>query len=107
MPEAIDDLKHFLDCTEGVAGKTPPRHRYRSRVRAVKLPFEKQADVRLEFTRDPHKAEFFIAPTNSNCDRALDGKVVANIERLGVVIGVVKDRRALLRSVAGLNWSMP
>ena len=107
MPEAIDDLEHFLDRTEGVAGKTPPRHRYLVAVCGEKLPFEKQADVRLELTRDPHKAEFFIAPTNNNCDRALDGKVVANIERLGVVIGVVKDRRALLRSVAGLNWSMP
>jgi hypothetical protein len=107
MPEAIDDLEHFLDRTEGVAGKTPPRHRYLVAVCGEKLPFEKQADVRLELTRDPHKAEFFIAPTNNNCDRALDGKVVANIERLGVIIGVVKDRRALLRSVAGLNWSMP
>ena len=107
MPEAIDDLEHFLDRTEGLAGKTPPRHRYLVAVCGEKLPFEKQADVRLELTRDPHKAEFFIAPTNNNCDRALDGKVVANIERLGVVIGVVKDRRALLRSVAGLNWSMP
>jgi hypothetical protein len=107
MPEAIDDLEHFLDRTEGVVGKTPPRHRYLVAVCGEKLPFEKQADARLELTRDPHKAEFFIAPTNNNCDRALDGKVVANIERLGVVIGVVKDRRALLRSVAGLNVSMP
>jgi hypothetical protein len=107
MPEAIDDLEHFLDRTEGVVGKTPPRHRYLVAVCGEKLPFERQADVRLELTRDPHKAEFFIAPTNNNCDRALDGKVVANIERLGVVIGVVKDRRALLRSVAGLNWTMP
>ena len=107
MPEAIDDLEHFLDRTEGPSGKTPPRHRYLVAVCGEKLPFEKQADIRLELTRDPHKAEFFIAPTNNNCDRALDGKVVANIERLGVVIGVVKDRRALLRSVAGLSLSMP
>ncbi len=39
-----------------------------------------------------------------NCDRALDGKVIANIERMGVVIGVVKDRRAIINpSVAGLS----
>ena len=39
-----------------------------------------------------------------NCDRALEGKVVASIERMGVVIGVVKDRRAVIhRSVAGLS----
>jgi hypothetical protein len=33
----------------------------------------------------------------ANCDRALDGKVIATIERLGVPIGVVKDRRAVTR----------
>ena len=39
-----------------------------------------------------------------NCDRALEGKVVATIERMGVLIGVVKDRRSVIhRSVAGLN----
>ena len=32
-----------------------------------------------------------------NCDRALDGAVIATIARLGVPIGVVKDRRALVR----------
>jgi hypothetical protein len=69
-----------------------------------RLPFEKEADARLEWTRDRNQAEFFIAPTHMNCDRYIDGKVIATIERLGVVIGVVKDRRALVRhNVAGLN----
>jgi hypothetical protein len=69
-----------------------------------RLPFEKEADARLEWTRDSSRAEFFIAPTHMNCDRALEGKVVASIERMGVVIGVVKDRRAVIhKSVAGLN----
>jgi hypothetical protein len=31
-----------------------------------------------------------------NCDKALDGKVIAKISRMGVTIGVVKDRRAVL-----------
>ena len=39
-----------------------------------------------------------------NCDRARKGRVIATVERLGVVIGVVKDRRAITRpNVAGLN----
>jgi hypothetical protein len=39
-----------------------------------------------------------------NCDRYLDGRVIATIERLGVVIGVVKDRRELVkRNIAGIN----
>lgn len=103
MPEAVGDLEHFLDRTEGRSRKTSPQHHYLVAVCGERLPFEKEADQRLAWTRDLRHAEFFIAPTNMNCDRALDGKVVANIERLGVVIGVVKDRRALLRSVAGLN----
>jgi hypothetical protein len=103
MPEAVGDLEHFLDRTEGPFGKSSRQHHYLVAVCGEQLPFEKEADARLAWTRDFRHAEFFIAPTNNNCDRALDGKVVANIERMGVVIGVVKDRRALIRSVAGLN----
>ena len=104
MPEAVTDLEHFLDRTEGGAAKTGPRHRYLVAVCGERLPFEKEADARLEWTRDSSRAEFFIAPTHMNCDRALEGKVVASIERMGVVIGVVKDRRAVIhKSIAGLN----
>jgi Dolichyl-phosphate-mannose-protein mannosyltransferase len=104
MPEAVTDLEHFLDRTEGGAAKTGPRHRYQVAVCGERLPFEKEADARLQWTRDSNRAEFFIAPTHMNCDRALEGKVVATIERMGVVIGVVKDRRAVInRSVAGLS----
>jgi hypothetical protein len=104
MPEAVTDLEHFLDRTEGGAAKTGPRHRYQVAVCGERLPFEKEADARLQWTRDSSRAEFFIAPTHMNCDRALEGKVVATIERMGVVIGVVKDRRAVInRSVAGLS----
>jgi hypothetical protein len=31
------------------------------------------------------------------CDQALDGKVIATITRLGIPIGIVKDRRAITR----------
>jgi Dolichyl-phosphate-mannose-protein mannosyltransferase len=108
MPEAVTDLEHFLDRTEGGAGKTGPRHRYQVAVCGERLPFEKEADARLQWTRDPSRAEFFIAPTHMNCDRALEGKVVATIERMGVVIGVVKDRRAVInRNIAGLSPAGP
>jgi len=50
-----------------------------------------------EWVQDWQQAEFFIAPTHMNCDRALDGKVIASILRLGVPIGVVKDRRAIMQ----------
>ena len=35
-----------------------------------------------------------------NCDGDLDGKVIGTVERLGVIIAYVKDRRALVRPTA-------
>ncbi len=35
-----------------------------------------------------------------NCDRALNGRVIATITRLDAPIGVVKDRRALVQAAA-------
>ena len=99
MPEAVGDLERFLDRTDVASDKTRSRHRYLVAVCGERLPFEKAADARLQWTRDVGHAEFFIAPTHMHCDRALDGRVVATISRLGVVIGVVKDRRAIV--VAG------
>ena len=89
MPEAGGDLEHYLDQTERAPGK--PRRRYLVVVCGERLPFEKVADSRLVWTKDQRSADFFIAPTQANCDRALDGRVVATVERLGVPIGVVKE----------------
>jgi hypothetical protein len=104
MPEAVGDLEHFLDRTEGTAGLARPRRHYTVVVCGERMQFEKEADARLEWTKDVYSADFFIAPTNMNCDRYLEGRVIATIERLGVVIGVVKDRRELVkRNIAGIK----
>ncbi|MGA7790464.1 MAG: glycosyltransferase family 39 protein, partial [Xanthobacteraceae bacterium] len=95
MPEAVRDLEHYLDRSGGPFRKRSLR-RYTVAVCGERLPFEKVADARLQFTRDWKHADFFIAPTHMNCDRALNGRIIATIERLGVPIGVVKDRRALV-----------
>ena len=102
MPEAVEDLEHFLDGIDRAPGKLPPRH-YSVAVCGERLSFEKEADGRLEWVRDWQHADFFIAPTHMNCDRALDGRVIATVERLGVVIGVVKDRRAITRPSLARN----
>jgi hypothetical protein len=96
MPEAVGDLEHFLDRSAKPAVRQHQEH-YLVAVCGEQTSFENAADHRLHFTRNWAEAEFFIAPTHMDCDRALDGKVIATVERLGVVIGVVKDRRALLR----------
>ena len=94
MPEAVDDLEAFVGRLDEAH---PSGHRYTVAVCGERLPFEKEANARLQWTEDWKKAEFFIAPTHMNCDRALDGTVISTIARLGVKIGVVKDRRALVR----------
>jgi len=104
MPEAVTDLEHYLDRTEGSSAKARLRHPYLVAVCSERVQFEKEADSRLEWTRDVDRADFFIAPTHMNCDRARRGKVIATVERLGVVIGVVKDRRPITHpNFAGLN----
>jgi hypothetical protein len=101
MPEAVSGLEHYLDQTEG---KARARRHYLVAVCSERVQFEKEADSRLEWTHDVDRADFFIAPTHMNCDRARRGKVIATVERLGVVIGVVKDRRAIAHpNFAGLN----
>jgi hypothetical protein len=100
MPEAVDKLESFIDKTQAGYIAVPWR-RYTVAVCGERFSFENEADSRLQWTSDWTKAEFFIAPTHLDCDGAAAGKVIATIERLGVPIGVVKDRRALLpRSVA-------
>jgi hypothetical protein len=104
MPEAVADLERFLDRTEAASGLARPHRHYLVAVCSERLQFEREADARLEWTRDVDRADFFIAPTHMNCDRARKGRVIATVERLGVVIGVVKDRRAITHpNVAGLD----
>ncbi|HVV80306.1 MAG TPA: glycosyltransferase family 39 protein [Pseudolabrys sp.] len=95
MPEAVDRLENYVAMLDR-RGAHPER--YRVAVCGERLPFEKRANSRLEWTDDWTKAEFFIAPTHMNCDRVLNGYEFATIARLGTRIGVVKDRRALLHS---------
>ncbi|MBS0534107.1 MAG: glycosyltransferase family 39 protein [Proteobacteria bacterium] len=100
MPEAVDDLEAYVAKLDAKGHHT---HRYKVAVCGERLPFEKEANSRLQWVSDWTKAEFFIAPTHMNCDRALGGREVSTIKRLGVKIGVVKDRRALLTpEVAGM-----
>jgi hypothetical protein len=96
MPEAVGALENFLDRTEGPDRTMHSAHRYRVAVCGERISFENEADSRLQWTPDWAHADFFIAPTHLDCDDASAGKVIAKVVRLGVTIGVVKDRRGLL-----------
>ncbi len=92
MPEAVEELHEFLDSTEPATAKTKT---YRVAVCGERVSYEEYARPNLQWIRmyDWRFADFYIAPTHMNCDRILAGKVIAKIERMGVTIGVVKDRR--------------
>jgi len=93
MPEATDDLEGYVEDLDHVgAGQKS----YQVAVCGERESFEDAANPRLKWTDEWNTADFFIAPTHMNCDKALDGKVIAKISRMGVTIGVVKDRRAVL-----------
>ncbi len=94
MPEAVEELHDFLDRTEPATAQTKP---YRVAVCGERVAYEEYARSNLQWIRMPdwRYADFYIAPTHMNCDRNLDGQVIARVERMGVTIGVVKDRRAI------------
>ncbi len=90
MHEAVGDLQSYVAGLSKDPGKT-----YTVAVCGERLPFEKEAHLPLKYTDDWDTADFFLAPTQMNCDRAMFGKTVVAIERVGTVIGVVKDMRGI------------
>ena len=99
MPEAVGDLEGYLS---KLNGPEEASHHYTVAVCGERASFENEAqdDPSLRWTADWKTADFFIAPTHMNCDRVVDGTVIAKISRLGVLIGVVKDRRAHAQQAA-------
>ena len=48
------------------------------------------------FTSERGSAEFFIAFTKDNCDKAVPGKEIYRVERMGTLLSIVLDRREIL-----------
>jgi hypothetical protein len=90
MPEAVRALHAYLGLAKQTSQQT-----YKVGVCGETFSFGNYADHRLQATPGWLEADFFIAPTQMNCDRLVDGRVIATIRRSGVLIGVVKDRRGL------------
>lgn len=96
MPEAVGALERYLN----LGNETSP-HVYTVGVCGEQFSFENYADKRLRASPGWLEADFYIAPTHMNCDKLVDGRVIAKIERLGVTIGVVKDRRGVTQKALG------
>jgi len=57
---------------------------------------EPYLDGRSSVSRRWEEADFFLSTTNMHCHEVLKGKVVAGIQRQGMWLSVVKDRRQLV-----------
>ena len=100
MPEAIHELEAF------VRNKTHPEALQAPKIYSVavcgeRLSFDRTVtlpQLRWDFRSEWDESEFFIAPTQMNCDRDLDGEIIGTVERFGVPIAYVKDRRAIVKA---------
>jgi hypothetical protein len=110
MPEAIRTLEAFVRNKTPVEAIQSPKI-YSVAVCGERLSFDQTVtlpQLRWDFRSEWDESEFFIAPTHMNCDRDLDGEVIGTVERFGVPIAYVKDRRAIVkRSVATAASPMP
>ena len=99
MPEAIRMLETFVR-NEAPAETLKAPMIYSVAVCGERLPFDQTVtlpQLHFDFRSEWDESEFFIAPTQMNCDRDLDGDIVATVERFGVPIAYVKDRRAIVK----------
>jgi hypothetical protein len=110
MPEAIHLLEAYLR-TEKPLDETQPLKIYSVAVCGERLTFDRTVTIpQLQWDFRPawEDSEFFIATTQMNCDRDLDGEIVGTVERFGVPIAYVKDRRAIMqRATASLASTHP
>ena len=59
------------------------------------------------FAWDRKDADFFIAFTKDNCQKALPGHEIYRVERMGVLLSVVLDRRAYLKATGPASAAIP
>ncbi|HKS89544.1 MAG TPA: hypothetical protein VJR70_08910, partial [Stellaceae bacterium] len=52
------------------------------------------------YVAQPQSADFYVAFTKDNCDRAVAGHPIYRVERMGALLSVVLDRRALHAAAA-------
>ena len=99
MPEAIHRLEAYLR-TNKPLNETQPLKIYSVAVCGERLTFDRTVtlpQLQWDFRPAWEDSEFFIATTHMNCDRDLDGEIVGTVERFGVPIAYVKDRRAIMQ----------
>ena len=89
-PEAIARLTEYIAAQNG--GRLPNRT-FSIDVTNSSWPLKAYAPPQFRLAKDCWSADFFISTTNTNNHRRCDGRTIIEVTRMGVVLGVVKDRR--------------
>jgi|SRR5579872_2414087 len=87
--EAVKALDAHLKQTEGGAGS------YKVMAVSKRESSNYYFPPNLTFTKKPEEADFIIATTRDRLNEMLDGNVILTIDRFGVPLAFVKDRRQL------------
>jgi hypothetical protein len=92
LVEATKDLAEYIAMENG---DKPITKVYKVAVCGHRLSAAYFFPEYMEFTKNLEDADFLVAFTQANCHRHFEGHQIISVERFGVALSVVKDRRYL------------
>lgn len=92
LVEATKDLAEYIAMENG---DKPITRIYKVAVCGHRLSAAYFFPEYMEFTKKLEEADFLVAFTQANCHRHFEGRQIISVERFGVALSVVKDRRYL------------
>lgn len=90
--EATKDLAEYIAMENG---DKPITRVYKVAVCGHRLSAAYFFPEYMEFTKKLEEADFLVAFTQANCHRHFEGRQIISVDRFGVALSVVKDRRYL------------
>jgi hypothetical protein len=90
--EATKDLAEYIAMENG---DKPITRTYKVAVCGHRLSAAYFFPEYMEYTRKVGESDFLIAFTQANCNRQFEGRQIISVDRFGVALSVVKDRRYL------------
>lgn len=90
--EAVKGLVNYLETEYGAEFED---HQFTVAVCGPPISADYFFPDNLVFVKDRNKADFFIAFTKDDCNRAVPGAEIYRVERMGALLSVVIDRRGL------------
>jgi len=95
--EAVDGLEDYL---RAEFGNDYMDHDFKVAVCGPPISAAFYFPPNFVFTKDRSRADFFIAFTKDDCEKALPGREVYRVERMGVLLSIVLDHRAYLATAS-------